>query len=434
MKRVVFLLAAIAACVLCLCAFGSKVKVFSDNFDRPERFARYWNHNAGEVPGTVEYLPGGGADGGGCVKIASAEKTALAIKHKLTGLHPGKLYRLSALMKCDSVQDGRGAVLYLDPEGLEQSWNASEFAYGTNDWTEVYMDFVPDRQGEAVVCCGLGFPWGTYNGGKASGTVWYDNVKVTPAPEEALYTREGEHIVLKLDRDKVTVSDADIDAWLSKLDRTYEAYRDLVGDVPFDGRKIMILNTPGIEPGYWALAGNPILWNSHVAVSKLLDRTVEFGDWGFGIIHEIGHVFSQGNISGTGRWNWNDEIFANFRMSYALEACDGIDVAARHLLPGCRRNQLLQDFLRRNHRRRHPQEQRRCPALHLPAHQGALRVGRLQKGVPRTLRARRLGAGRARDALRQIPLLPLLRFEGRGRRCRGGDLYARGTGPDRGIA
>ena len=119
------------------------------------------------------------------------------------------------------------------------------------------------------------------------------------------------------------VVDVDINAWLSKLDRTYEAYRDLVGDVPFDGRKIMILNTPGIEPGYWALAGNPILWNSHVAVSKLLDRTVEFGDWGFGIIHEIGHVFSQGNISGTGRWNWNDEIFANFRMSYALEACDG---------------------------------------------------------------------------------------------------------------
>ena len=53
------------------------------------------------------------------------------------------------------------------------------------------------------------------------------------------------------------------------------------------------------------------------------DGIVEFGDWGFGIIHEIGHVFSQGNISGTGRWNWNDEIFANFRMSYALEACDG---------------------------------------------------------------------------------------------------------------
>ena len=258
---------------------------------------------------------------------AGTDEKARTLVQKLDFLEPGVTY--TATIYADAPDAGRNpeayliGKLYLDPEGLEQSWNASEFAYGTNDWTEVYLDFVPDRQGEAVVCCGLGFPWGTYNGGKASGTVWYDNVKVTPAPEEALYTREGEHIVLKLDRDKVTVSDADIDAWLSKLDRTYEAYRDLVGDVPFDGRKIMILNTPGIEPGYWALAGNPILWNSHVAVSKLLDRTVEFGDWGFGIIHEIGHVFSQGNISGTGRWNWNDEIFANFRMSYALEACDG---------------------------------------------------------------------------------------------------------------
>ena len=323
MKRVVVILTAIAACVLCLYAFGAKAKIFADNFDKPNRFARTWTWST-DMPGTVEDLPDGGVDGSGCVKISSSAKTALAVKHKLKGLHPGKLYRVSARMKCDSVQDGRGAVLYLDPEGLDQSWNASEFTYGTNDWAEVYMDFVPDRNGEAVICCGLGFPWGTYNGGKASGTVWYDDVKVVPTPEEAIYSRESEHIVLRLDRDKVTISDAEVDAWLAMLDRTYEAYRELIGEVPFDGRKIMILNTPGIEPGYWALAGNPILWNSHVAVSKLLDRTVEFGDWGFGIIHEIGHVFSQGNIKGSGRWNWNDEIFANFRMSYALEACDGI--------------------------------------------------------------------------------------------------------------
>ena len=120
MKRVVFLLAAIAACVLCLCAFGSKVKVFSDNFDRPERFARYWNHNAGEVPGTVEYLPGGGADGGGCGR-SPAPKDRPGHQTKLTGLHPGKLpTALSALMKCDSVQDGRGAVLTSTPRG----WNS----------------------------------------------------------------------------------------------------------------------------------------------------------------------------------------------------------------------------------------------------------------------------------------------------------------------
>ena len=117
MKRVVIILAAIAACVLCLCAFGAKVKVFADNFDRPDRFARTWTWDT-DTPGTVEYLPDGGVNGSGCVKISSPAKTALAVKHKLKGLHPGKLYRVSARMKCDSVQDGRGAVLYLEPEGL----------------------------------------------------------------------------------------------------------------------------------------------------------------------------------------------------------------------------------------------------------------------------------------------------------------------------
>lgn len=85
---------------------------------------------------------------------------------------------------------------FLDPEGLDQSWNASEFVYGTSDWREVYMDFVPDTLGEATICCGLGFPWGTYNGGKASGTVWWDDIRVGPAPDESVYTRESEHIVL----------------------------------------------------------------------------------------------------------------------------------------------------------------------------------------------------------------------------------------------
>ena len=134
-----------------------------------------------------------------------------------------------------------------------------------------------------------------------------------------------EHIVLRLDRDKVTISDAEVDAWLAMLDRTYRAYWELIGEVPFDGRKIIILNTPGIEPGYWALAGNPILWNSHVAVSKLLDRTVEFGDWGFGIIHEIGHVFSQGNIkgrdAGTGTMRFSPIFACPMRSKHATESC-----------------------------------------------------------------------------------------------------------------
>ena len=119
------------------------------------------------------------------------KKTALAIKHKLTGLHPGKLYRLSALMKCDSVQDGRGAVLYLDPEGWNSRGMPRVRPTAPTTGRKCIWISCPTGRGEAVVCCGLGFPWGTYNGGKASGTVWYDNVKVTPAPEEAPMPARG---------------------------------------------------------------------------------------------------------------------------------------------------------------------------------------------------------------------------------------------------
>lgn len=323
MNNTIYIAGVLTVCGICAYAFTRGDGVFADDFDSPTRFERAWTGNEGEMPGTIEYLPDGDARGGGCVKLSSGERTSLHVGHRLTGLEAGTLYRVSARVKCDDVKEGRGAVLYLAPDGLEQPWNASEFVYGTADWQEVYMDFVADAAGEAEIRCSLGFPWGTVNGGKASGTAWFDDVRVCPTPDEAIYTRESRHFVLRLDRDKVTVGDEAVDTWLSNLDRIYEAYADLVGDAPYEGRKIVILTTPGIEPGYWALAGNPILWNSHVAVTKLIERTVEFDDWGFGIMHEIGHVFSSGTIRREGRWNWNDEIFANFRMSYALEACGG---------------------------------------------------------------------------------------------------------------
>lgn len=316
---------ALLAASLLSCPAEAKKPLFADNFNSKKTYEANWTTDTPGNLGTIVYRKDGGIGGSPCIEISSAERSSTTIRHALAGLVPGKLYRFSAMLKCEEVKDGRGAVLFIRPDGSEQAWNASEFAYGTSDWNPVYMDFIADQNGEAVICCGLGFPWGTVNGGKASGKAWYDNISVRPVDDEAdnIYTRESKHIILKLDRDKVAISDEAVDRWLAKLDRIYEAYNDLVGDVPFDGRKIMVLNTPGIEPGYWALAGNPILWNNHVAVKSVVDRTESHDDWGFGIMHEIGHTFSAGNIKHYGSWNWNDEIFANFRMSYALEACDG---------------------------------------------------------------------------------------------------------------
>lgn len=319
MKKII--LFAIAA-AFCACA-GGNAPIYTDNFDDLAAFQTNWDTSKNKAEGNIIYAAEAGIDSTGCVKLSSKNPTYLAAKHKIEGLECGKLYRASAMVKCKDVKGGRGAVMHLTPDNRDQEWNASKFLYDTQDWQEVYVDFIPDKDGSATICLGLGFPWGTYLGNKASGTVWYDNLKVTEIPADALYIREGQHIKLCLEKEKVKITDEQMDQWLANLDKVYEAYHDLVGETPYGGEKIIIINTPGIEPGYWALAGNPILWNSNVKVEEVINRTAEFDDWGFGVMHEIGHDFSHGNIKGDGSWNWNDEIFANFRMSYALEACDG---------------------------------------------------------------------------------------------------------------
>lgn len=268
-----------------------------------------------------------GVEGGGCVFISSPERAQVSVCHSIEGLDPGKIYRASASLRTLGVADGRGAVLTVETEGSDQIWNASEFCYGDNDWKEVYVDFVPSADGKAQIRCRLGDHGGTYNDGTALGKVWWDNVSVREVRYDELHVREGKHIRLALDTDKVNVSDSVLDVWLANLDSVYESYGRLVGGVPFNGKRITILTTPGVEKGYWALAGNPILWNNNVGIGGSLLKTKDDGDWNFGLMHEIGHTFSGYSREDGSRtnsaWNWNDEIFANFRMSYALEDCGG---------------------------------------------------------------------------------------------------------------
>ena len=327
MKQLLLLLVASFFVSSGLYANGDTKEIFSDDFEKNSFTKKNWELDKCPKSASVKFVKEG-VDASRCVKITNSEKGAIKITKHLTGLNPNTFYRVSAKVKTQDVAEGRGAVLYLDvlDKNSNQPWNASKFVYGTNDWQEVYMDFVSDEKGETYVSCALGFPGGTYNGGKAKGTVWYDDVKITETPKEALYIRESKHMALAVDPKHVNVDDKIIDEWLKCLDNAYEAYEELLGVVPYNGAKIRILTTPGMEPGYWALAGNPILWNDNADVKGLLGKFKSHKDWGFGILHEIGHTFSAGTAvgHGYGSWNWNDEIFANFRMSYALDKYEAV--------------------------------------------------------------------------------------------------------------
>jgi len=124
--------------------------------------------------------------------------------------------------------------------------------------------------------------------------------------------REGRWIVLELKPESFSIL-RDPDAWIAELDRAYEAFADLVGGRPFRGRKQRIREMDE-DPGGWAVAGQPIKWHPDW-VARSLEK-VNRGDVLFGILHEMGHNFDL-----EGKWVWEAEFWANFKMAYALETC-----------------------------------------------------------------------------------------------------------------
>ncbi|MCD6368917.1 MAG: M60 family metallopeptidase [Thermoproteales archaeon] len=121
---------------------------------------------------------------------------------------------------------------------------------------------------------------------------------------------EGRHIVLVIKKRNFDLFKDPLD-WIRKLDMAYEAYAELVGDVPYNGAKIVIEEVDKY-PGGWAVAGNPIKWYSPYIPDAI--KQVNEGDWLFGILHEIGHDFDLDY-----RWVWNAEFSANFKMVYVAE-------------------------------------------------------------------------------------------------------------------
>lgn len=265
----------------------------------------------------VTWEPEGGYKGSAGVKITCKnETTDKPIAQTVSGLQVGKLYELSAMVKTQGITKGWGGSVY---HGL---WGRSDKFTGTNSWKKRSLLFIPEEE-SITLGVRLGF-----SAGDSDGIAWFDNVKL--GSPEGYYHRESEHVEIYLEEALVTVANTYIDKWMAKLDLAYEAYCELFPFFkPFKGRKMVILNDV-IDA--WAYAGYPILWNTSY-VKSTLETVKNNNDTCFGLLHEMGHNFAPGNyrdgeMANTGGnynlWNWNEELFANFRMYYAL---------GRHNLP-----------------------------------------------------------------------------------------------------
>lgn len=247
-------------------------------------------------------------------------------------LEPHSVYRLSAWVKTEGVrvveeQKDPGARLGANI-GLYGTLVHSEDIEGTKDWTRLSTVIFTLEEPRVSIGCRLGFWWST-----AVGRAWFDDVRLTRIPmlrisiddpglrgklrqaarKMGYASIEGRHVIVRL-RAKKWLWLSDPAGWVKKLDRACEAYADLVGSVPFGGKKAVIIEVEDYPHGL-AVAGRPILWHGR-AVDRPTFRRIEAGDWQFGMLHELGHIFDL-----DGRWAWHGEFFANFKMVYVLDAC-----------------------------------------------------------------------------------------------------------------
>ena len=269
---------------------------------------------------TVEVVEGQGVKNSQCLKIQQLpenKKCCVGVTRQLTGLEPDQMYRLSARIRYSDIPKNEGTGPVIFSPNSKQYWNSSKYLYGTDlkDWTNVVVDFMTDDNGGATIVAALGYyQGGMQNGGHSTGTAYFDNLSLKKVTSE-LFNLESDHMRIYWEASKVVIGSNILSKWINNVDLMYEAMAELMGAKPHEGRKLAIQTTRVIYSGYWALAGYPILWNANAdAVETTLSQIKEYDDMSFGLMHEMGHVFNMGDTS----WNWNDEMFANFRMHYAL--------------------------------------------------------------------------------------------------------------------
>lgn len=287
-----------------------------------------WRYIGGwcEYNCTPMQIDGRGYKDSRCLVLSAEDKTCdVGFAQVIKGLVPGKHYKVTARIKTEGVTGAGTAGAHVS---LNYLWAPmSEGVMGTKDWTKVTLEFDATSDTETI-CLKLGSTTAD-----VKGTAYFDNVVLSENHD--LYIRNSKHLELVIDKKSVPVSDQIIDNWLANLDKMYESYAELFGWTPYSGRTIQIR---AANIGAWAYAGNPIQWNKDYISSTL--TTVGKGDWCFGLMHELGHDYNPGHFEyensyfvPTQAWNFNEEVFANFRMYYGLTHVEGATVITDASVP-----------------------------------------------------------------------------------------------------
>ncbi|MDR0889319.1 MAG: peptidoglycan-binding protein [Oscillospiraceae bacterium] len=150
--------------------------------------------------------------------------------------------------------------------------------------------------------------------GMVDANTWNNLISASAQDVYAYYT-EGEYVRLDLELSYYqNITPANLKVWIDRLDSAYLSYEELVGATPQNGTKINIVDSSGTYGWAWVYPNTSTIYWQEDYIASTFGQINNTGDWSFGILHEMGHLFDLQN-----KWNFNAEFFAVFKSYYVIE-------------------------------------------------------------------------------------------------------------------
>jgi hypothetical protein len=142
------------------------------SFEATPNYAETWNKLE---KFTAERSPDG-VDGEASLKVVVKAEDDLDIYQAVT-VQPGGTYELAGMIKTEALE----GPVQLEVRDLKRGWrgflHSGEPITGTNDWTYLTTTFTVPAQTEVLAV----FLRRPLSGTSGSGTLWFDNYRLTPA-------------------------------------------------------------------------------------------------------------------------------------------------------------------------------------------------------------------------------------------------------------
>lgn len=175
---IIFFLLGFHIIVFVQCNVGGSF-VFNENFDDEKSIVR-WKISDLNKSKHFSFIYGEGINGSNCYTIFNNEAGDLSISMTVDDLVPGIIYRVAAMVKTCSVEEGKGVLLTIENREHKRRVSQTACLLGSNDWEELSVDFQVSDSTNIMLCCRLGIPEEP-----SKGKVWFDSIRLEKVMSES---------------------------------------------------------------------------------------------------------------------------------------------------------------------------------------------------------------------------------------------------------